>query len=140
MILEYKDAISDCDAALILDSSNSKAYFRKATALKNLGKFPDAIASLEKGLEFDPRSAAALADKAAMLSAQTKVADIKELIAMQQYQMALNQVEGVCKEIGNNFREINLLKVEALLALNRPEDAYNLSNLMVCTRRKRTVD
>ena len=45
--------------------------------------------------------------------------------------MALVQVEALIKALGNNFREFNILKVEALLELNRPEDAYNLSNLMV---------
>jgi hypothetical protein len=50
---------------------------------------------------------------------------------MKQYQMALRQVEAVTKDVGSNFRDLNILKVEALLELNRPEDAYNLSNLMV---------
>ncbi len=131
MLLLYNEAIQDCNAALALDSSNSKAYFRKATALKGLGKLPEAIAALNKGLEFDPRSATALADKSALLSAQEKIVEIKNLLVMKQYQMALRQIEIVTKEVGGNFRDFNILKVEALLELNRPEEAYNLSNLMV---------
>lgn len=51
---------------------------------------------------------------------------------MRQYQMALCQTDALIKELGGNFRDFNILKVEALLELNRPEDAYNLTNLMVC--------
>lgn len=50
MILQYKEAIQDCDAALAIDKENSKAYFRKATALKGLGKLSEAIAALDKGM------------------------------------------------------------------------------------------
>lgn len=131
MLQLYNEAIQDCNAALVLDSSNSKAYFRKATALKGLGKLPEAIAALNKGLEFDPLSKTALADKSALLSAQEKIAEIKNLLVMKQYQMALRQIEIVTKEVGSTFRDFNILKVEALLELNRPEEAYNLSNLMV---------
>jgi tetratricopeptide (TPR) repeat protein len=49
MLLQYKEAIQDCDAALAIESDNSKAYFRKATALKGLGKLNEAIAALNKG-------------------------------------------------------------------------------------------
>lgn len=131
MLLLYNEAIQDCNAALALDSSNSKAYFRKATALKGLGKLPEAIAALNKGLEFDPLSKTALADKSSLLSAQEKIAEIKNLLVMKQFQMALRQIENVTKEVGGNFRDFNILKVEALLELSRPEEAYNLSNLMV---------
>lgn len=131
MLLQYKEAIQDCDAALSIESNNSKAYFRKATALKGLGKLNEAIAALNKGLEFDPRSATAIADKAALINAQAKIAEIKGLVEMKQFQMALRQIETISKEIGSNFRDFNILKIEALLELSRPEEAYNLSNLMV---------
>lgn len=83
------------------------------------------------GLEFDPRSTTALADRATLIGAQQKLAEMKEAMANKQYNMVLRQVDAVLKEIGGNFREFNLLKVEALLELSRPEDAYNLSNTMV---------
>jgi hypothetical protein len=83
------------------------------------------------GLEYDPRSTTALADKAALIAAQGKIGEIRDLIEMKQFQMALRQVEAVTKDVGSNFRDLNILKVETLLELNRPEDAYNLSNLMV---------
>lgn len=140
MLLLYAEAIQDCNAALALESNNSKAYFRKATALKGLGKLTEAIVALDKGLEHDPRSATALADKSALLNAQAKIEEIKGLIVMKQFQMALRQIELVTKEIGSNFRDFNILKVEALLELSRPEEAYNLSNLMMRTAQNGDVD
>jgi len=131
MLLNYKEAMDDCNAAILLDNTNSKAYFRKATALKGLGRLTDAIASLDKGLDIDPRSATALADKASLQNAQEKIVEIRNCLDVKQFQMALVQVEALIKALGNNFREFNILKVEALLELNRPEDAYNLSNLMM---------
>ncbi|RYG64381.1 tetratricopeptide repeat protein [archaeon] len=38
MSLQYKDAVSDCDQALRIDSACAKAYFRKASALKGIGQ------------------------------------------------------------------------------------------------------
>jgi hypothetical protein len=72
-----------------------------------------------------------LADKAALIAAQGKIGEIRDAIEMKQFQMALRQVEAVTKDVGSNFRDLNILKVEALLGVDRPEDAYNLSNLMV---------
>ena len=45
MIQQYKEALADCDAALFIGGAGdkSKAYFRKATALKGLGKLDAAI-------------------------------------------------------------------------------------------------
>jgi hypothetical protein len=83
------------------------------------------------GLELDPRSTTAVADKATLEGARTKLGEIRDLMEMRQFQMALRQVEAVIKDIGGNFRDFNLIKVEVLLELSRPEDAYNLSNLMV---------
>ena len=68
------------------------------------------------------------------MGAQTKLVEIRDLMEMKQYQMALRQVEAVIKEIGGNFRDFNIIKVEVLLELSRPEDAYNLSNLMVSNK------
>lgn len=131
MLLQYKEAIHDCDAAIYLESDNSKAYFRKATAQKGLGKLDEAIFSLNKGLEHDPRSATALADMSALQNAQKMIGEIKGLLVMKQYEMVLRLIETATKGIGSNFRDFNIMKVEALLELSRPEEAYNLSNLMV---------
>jgi hypothetical protein len=91
----------------------------------------EAVVCLDKGLEFDPRSTTALADKASLVAARTSLGTIKELIKSKQYTMALRQIDTLGKVIGSTFRDLNVLKIEALLELNRPEDAYNLSNAVV---------
>ena len=60
MLLQYKETLQDCDAAISIDSCNSKAYFRKVTALKGLGRLQDAIAALTAGLVHDPKSVTAI--------------------------------------------------------------------------------
>ena len=56
MLLQYKETIQDCDAAIALDSTNSKAYFRKVTALKGSGRLQDTMNALNAGLVHDPKS------------------------------------------------------------------------------------
>ena len=131
MQLMYKEAKDDCDAALAIDSANSKALFRKATALKGLGKLEEAIATLDEGLKHDPNSAAALAEKDSLEKAKIKIQELKDLMTAKKFGTALTQVDLLIKQIGTNFRAVNLLKVECLIELSRPEDAYNLSNIMV---------
>lgn len=131
MLLMYKEANSDCDAALALDDTNSKAYFRKATALKGMGKLNEAISALETGLQHDPRSTTALADKEGLIRAKSRIPELQQLLSERKYSAALAQVDTVIKDVGTGFRELNLIKVEALIELSRPEDAYNLSNAMM---------
>ena len=66
MLLQYREALTDCDRAISMDGNgNSKALFRKATALKGLGRLDEAIAALDSGLILDPKSGTALAEKQA---------------------------------------------------------------------------
>jgi len=131
MLLQYKEANSDCDHAIKLDPTNSKAFIRRATALKGLGLIDQAISSLEQGLLYDPTNNVAKQEKQSLLEAKAKLGTIKDLMKAKQYSMALLQIDALLKVVGSSSRELNLLKIEALLELNRPEEAYNLSNTQV---------
>lgn len=131
MLLSYKEAKEDCDAAIALDDTNSKAYFRKATALKGLGRIDEAITALEQGLQHDPRSATALKDKEALIKAKDCIVQLRELFSQRKFTMVLAQIEALNREIGNASSELNLMKVEVYLELDRPQEAYNLTNTMV---------
>ena len=131
MLLQYKEANSDCDHAIKLDPTNSKAFIRRATALKGLGLIDQAISSLEQGLLHDPTNNVAKQEKQSLLEAKAKLGTIKDLMKAKQYSMALLQIDALLKVVGSSSRELNLLKIEALLELNRPEEAYNLSNTQV---------
>lgn len=131
MLLQYKEANSDCDHAIKLDPTNAKAFIRRATALKGLGLIDQAISSLEQGLLHDPTNNVAKQEKQSLLEAKAKLGTIKDLMKAKQCSMALLQIDALLKVVGSSSRELNLLKIEALLELNRPEEAYNLSNTQV---------
>jgi DnaJ family protein C protein 7 len=131
MILDYKSALSDCDSAIAIEPSNSKSYFRKATAYKGLGRLDDAITAFENGLIHDPTSVTASKDKDSLVQAKQLIPELQTLCDAKNFRELLARVDKVIKGIGNNFRDFNLLKVEALLELFKTEDAYNLTNSMM---------
>lgn len=92
MLMQYREASVDCDAAIKLDQTCSKAYFRKATALKGLGRLEPAIDALNKGLEHDPSSSTAFQEKASLVGAKDKMAAIRALLKRKSYTAALVQV------------------------------------------------
>jgi len=53
----FSECIKQCDLTLSLDPKNSKAYFRKASALQEKREFREAIAVLKKGVAQDPDEA-----------------------------------------------------------------------------------
>ena len=134
MLLRYKEALIDCDSALVRDSANSKAFFRKATALKGLGLIAEAIAALTEGLKYDPKSGTAIKDKEVLELAVLKISELKLLVAAKQYTICLPPIERLQSSIGSNFRALNILKAECLMHLKRTEEAYNLTNTMVSCR------
>lgn len=133
MLLQYREALSDCEKAISLDSSNSKAHFRKATSLKGLGRLEDAVRVLNIGLALDPKSGTALMEKDALNKAILQLSEAKQLMKERKFRLALNKSDELSRAIGagSNSREVSLLRLEALLELTRVEEAYNLSNSMV---------
>ena len=131
MVVKFKEAVIDCDQAIRLDASNAKLHFRKATALKGLGKIEDAIISLNDGLLLDATSAVALKDRDALVTAKRKLEGVKDLLLCKNYRSALVHLDGLVKDLGSQNREFNLMRVEALLGGGRLEEALNLTNIMV---------
>lgn len=129
----FKEAIADCDKAINIDVTCSKAYFRKASALKSLGKFEAALESQTKGLQYDSANATALKDREALVNIKNKYQDAERNLANKQYTAALIATEGILKEIGTQVRELNLIKVNCMINLKRLEEALNLTNSMVIT-------
>ena len=133
MLLQYKEALNDCDKAISIDKTNSKAYFRCATALKGLGKLDAAINILNEGLLYD-NSDNAKSERDILIKAKESIPIIKQNIngsSQQQLFTSLNEIDNVIRSIGSNFRDINILKAEILLKLKKLEEAYNLTNNMM---------
>jgi tetratricopeptide (TPR) repeat protein len=131
MLQQYKEAIQDCDQALVLDNACAKAFFRKGNALKGLGQLDNALNALSAGLAIDPSNAAAIQDRNVLQNAKVKIAQATEYINTQQYTAAMYLIEQLTKELGAGNREINMMKVKTLLFLKRMEEALNLTNLLV---------
>ena len=53
---KYKEALDDALKTIELKKDWSKGYFRKATVLKYLSRFDDAINAFEEALKYDPHN------------------------------------------------------------------------------------
>lgn len=114
-----------------MDSTNSKAYFRKATALKGLGKIDEAIASVTMGLEHEPTNATALREKETLINAKKQLEQVRQLIADGFHSRAMTVLDPLLRELGSGSRQLNLMKVECLVETRRLEEALNLSNAIM---------
>lgn len=61
---DIKAAIKYCSQALALDSTYAEAYFARGTLKLNNFQFDDAVADLDKALQFEPYMDVALANRA----------------------------------------------------------------------------
>ncbi|KAM7421909.1 hypothetical protein PAMA_010130 [Pampus argenteus] len=58
-VKQYRDAVSDCDEALMIDSSNIKALYRRAQAHKELQNINACVDDLNRLLKVEPKNTAA---------------------------------------------------------------------------------
>ena len=141
MILKYRDAIEDCDAALAIDPSFTKAYVRKAKLQMTLGDLDGAKKSFSLGMVRDPNDSAMLKQKEEVDTIKKRfgiASDMLEKVrsgksssfVRRDSTQALRQIEIViaaCPEMN----EAGLIKVEALINLQRSEEAYALSTKLL---------
>ncbi|XP_071349848.1 mitochondrial import receptor subunit TOM34 [Trachinotus anak] len=59
-VKRYADAVRDCDEALVIDSSNIKALYRRAQAHKELKDVNTCVDDLNRLLKVEPKNSAAL--------------------------------------------------------------------------------
>jgi len=141
MILKYRDAIEDCDAALAVDPTFTKAHTRKGKLQMTLGDLDGAKKSFALGMIRDPNDSAMLNQKEEVDTMQKRygiAADMLEKVRSgksgsfdrRDSMQALRQIEIVlaaCPE----WNEAGLIKVEALINLERSEEAYALSTKLL---------
>lgn len=140
MLLQYAEAIRDCDAALEADPSSSwgKAHVRKAKAYTALGRIDDAIKSYSLGMVRDPNNASLVKEKEELVKMKRRYELAEGLMAKQRgdgkeveseaarkrdARQALAQIELVLAACPN-WNAATLLKIEALVHLNRCMEAY----------------
>lgn len=133
MLQQYKEALADCDTALQLDITCAKAYFRKASALKGLGRLDEALTAVSTGLEHDSTNAGGKSDKTSLTNIKYKLVEMEHCFESNQFSSALVLMDQLSRELGAGNRQLNIRRVECLVKLKRLEEAYNLSNSMVCS-------
>jgi DnaJ homolog subfamily C member 7 len=131
-LTQYLQANDDCDTALSLDSTNSKAYFRKVTALKGLGRLDDALTCMQTGLTLDPTNTTALNELQALEQLKIRFVEAVTLIKThKRFTLGLTKVDQLIREMGSGSRELQLLRLECLLEAGRLEECLNHSNALM---------
>ncbi|CAM9935523.1 unnamed protein product, partial [Scytosiphon promiscuus] len=130
MILGYEQAIADCDRAVELNPSFSNAVFRKAMALKKLGRFKESLSALQAGLAVDPNNAAQIKEKTDTEGCVRKVDRVVELLAQRKPARAAAILEECVKKAPQS-KELKLLKVDCLMGVGKHEEAYAMSSALV---------
>ncbi len=111
---KYHDSIEDCDQALLLDDSYSKAYYRKSENLVKMGKLEEALKVLQLGFK------KASKNKGSILSLLKQIKDLKakklnldKLIEKEEFEECLKVLGVLMKQIESDFelvsKEINVL-------------------------------
>jgi DnaJ family protein C protein 7 len=133
MTHQFKEVITDCDKAIQLDRACAKAYLRKASALKNLGRLDEALVVLNAGYDSDPNNSAVVQERQAIVAVKNRLTELEEFISNGSYAAALILIDQLYRDLGTQNKEINLKKVECLLKMKRLEEAFNMTNSMMRT-------
>lgn len=145
MILQYDDAVNDCDEAIQFNPSFLKAYIRKSKAQVSLGKLDGAIATLNKASIYDPNNTTIMSLRNDTKKLQQRIDLAKQLLdktdsrrdyppfplpGVRDAQQALNQItiiQGSCPAL----REMLIHKTKALIAVGKVSDAYTTSTSLI---------
>ncbi len=137
MNLSYAEAIQDCNTTLrynIDQITNAKAYFRLVSCYKGVGKLDEAIESATKGLECDNTNNNMMKELQYMNNVKSTLPII--IGAVNDNKVTRNillQLESYIKDLGTNFRELNILKVKCLMYYKKFHDAYTVTNTIMRT-------
>eukprot|EP00545_Synedropsis_sp_CCMP1620_P013457 CAMPEP_0119003558 /NCGR_PEP_ID=MMETSP1176-20130426/630_1 /TAXON_ID=265551 /ORGANISM="Synedropsis recta cf, Strain CCMP1620" /LENGTH=584 /DNA_ID=CAMNT_0006955171 /DNA_START=140 /DNA_END=1894 /DNA_ORIENTATION=+ len=148
MLLNYDDAINDCDAAIAVDSKFIKAHFRKAKVLCTVGRLDEALKAYSYGLIHDPNHAVAIQERTQVQTIQKRFLLAKELLAkmdassstqhhnQHHARQALSQIQLVLAACPS-YHDATLVKIDALSRMTsspaRMDEAYALSTKLMTT-------
>ncbi|CAM9184983.1 unnamed protein product [Ectocarpus sp. 6 AP-2014] len=130
MILGYEQAILDCDRAVELNPKFANAIFRKAMALKKLGRFKESLSALQQGLLVDPNNADQIKEKTNTEMCVRKVHRATESLAQGKPARAASILEE-CLVKAPQSRELKMIKVECLMGMGKHEEAYAMSSTLI---------
>ena len=135
MLLQYENAIDDCNEAINVDNRFIKAHFRKARTLTICGKLKEAIDAFRKGLIHDPNNGAAIKEKENVETIQRRY-DLtlsilqKEPLSKRDATQVLRQMELILKTC-SSWKDAIFCKAKALFYLQNTQEAYALTTTLV---------
>jgi DnaJ family protein C protein 7 len=121
---------SFCSKAIALDANNVKAYIRGGKAELSLGNIEGAIALLTRGLGRGEEDSAVKQERTAAQNAFKRLASAREAMSSGEHDKALtllNMLVDTCP----GSSSIRLMRVEALLSLNRFDEAVDATSEML---------
>jgi DnaJ family protein C protein 7 len=135
MVLEYQEALEDCDRAIQVDQKFIKAHFRKAKVLTTLGRLDEALKAYSYGLIHDPNNANAIKERTEVQTIQKRFQLANEVLLKTDHtkhhaRQALAQIQIVLASCPS-WNDATLVKVDALSRMNRIEEAYSLSTKLM---------
>ena len=101
--------MEDCNMAIAISNTNTKAIFRKVTALKGLGRLDEALETVALGLTHDPTNKVALQEKRNIEEAKVRIAQAKTLLGEKKYSRSLAVVDDLLRDLGSGCRELTPL-------------------------------
>eukprot|EP00554_Chaetoceros_debilis_P002822 CAMPEP_0194089160 /NCGR_PEP_ID=MMETSP0149-20130528/32968_1 /TAXON_ID=122233 /ORGANISM="Chaetoceros debilis, Strain MM31A-1" /LENGTH=535 /DNA_ID=CAMNT_0038772993 /DNA_START=70 /DNA_END=1677 /DNA_ORIENTATION=+ len=146
MILQYDDAVNDCETSITIHPPFLKAYMRKSKAQVSLGQLQEATATLCKAAIHDPNNSAIVQQKQEVSKLTQRLELARQLLdktnkkapvyppfplpGTRDAQQALNQLNVVIASCPA-WRALLSDKTKALVALNRVNEAYTLSTSVI---------
>ncbi|CAM9919626.1 unnamed protein product, partial [Laminaria digitata] len=130
MILEYEQAIANCDRAVELNPQFSNAHFRKAMALKKLGRFRESISAVQSGLLVDPNNAGQIKEKSDTEACMRRAESAKELLSQGKPGRAASLLKDLLDKAPQS-KELKLMKVDCLMRLGKHDEAYAMSSILI---------
>jgi tetratricopeptide (TPR) repeat protein len=103
MLGNYQEVLKDCDMAISIEPNNPKPYFRKATALKSIGRFEDARKALTDGLVLDPSSTTATSELNNLNNLKIKIENLYAKMEKKQYRILLPEIDAVIRLTGSRY-------------------------------------
>lgn len=146
MILKHDDVINDCTLAIKYNSTMVKAYFRKAKAQVTLGQVDEALKTYTGGLIRDPNNAAALKERDQAKDVLRRLDLAKSCIVKFSQNRQRSEARQANAQIdlvlafAPSWKEARLVKCDALICMNRMDEAYAITTSLMRSGLERNGD
>lgn len=141
MILQYENAMIDCDEAIRVQPSFTKAHFRKARTLTTQGQVREAIKAYSLGMVHDPNNSMAVKEKTELETLERRFKLAKQIVESsneKKQRMSVRDAVQVQRQIDlvlkacPVWKDAIFLKAQALFyQRNKTQEAYALTTTLV---------